>query len=529
MNFNLDLVLAELADLGATARYRHDSRLNLDRVEAFGPLSAPREKSLFIIDADSFAALDGGTAFAGSFLVLGADAPPEGAEETCLPPALYVPDGPALPTPGEMLGRLLEMRLRLDAWSEALLTALARDAPLQEVFDIASEQFANPLMLSDATLYFVLVAGKLPDSLNDRLWTSAIATGACPIELCMEAWSAGSSDPGAQDRAFLMDNATGDGRSYLVRNLMCGEAYYGCFELVDVNAPFQPADFALVDYFGNLLSLVLPHYSRPQQAEEPLGPLRELLDGRSVRPQVLEYALSKAGWRADDRFFVAHFSGTEPAEDAGARGQTTRLIAEVYPLARFFDDGNAAVMVARDVDYPLAALHTRHTRHATRKMEADADLRFRAGFSSLFTDFSLVRTAADQAALAYDLVDDEEVGGVFGSTLSCFYDDCWFEDVRVRLGLDTDASWLLDHATVALARADAEDGAAYVETALAYLRNGCNATRTAEALFIHRNTLAYRLKRIKTLSGIDLESPTTSGTDLLRVHLSCRLLAQKRG
>ena len=132
------------------------------------------------------------------------------------------------------------------------------------------------------------------------------------------------------------------------------------------------------------------------------------------------------------------------------------------------------------------------------------------------------------AALAYGLVDDAEAGGAFGSTLSCFYDDCWFEDVRLRLDLDADAAWLLDHAAVALARADAEDGAAYVETALAYLGNGCNASRTAEALFIHRNTLAYRLKRIKALSGIDLENPAAAGTDLLRVHLSCRLLAQGR-
>lgn len=521
MNFNLDLVLAELSDLGAVARYHHDSRLNLDRIEVFGPLSTPREMSLFVIDADSFAALDDSFAATGSYLVLGADAPPQSTEDEH-PPTLYIPDNPALPAPEELLARLLEMRMRLNAWSEALLTAMAQDAPLQEVFDKAAEQFANPLMLSDATLYFVLVAGKLPDDLDDQLWTSAIATGACPIELCMEAWTTNSSDPHAQDRAFLMDNATGDGRSYLVRNLMCGEAYYGCFELVDVNAPFQPADFTLVDYFGNLLSLVLPHQSQPQPTEEPLGPLRELLEGRSVRPQVLEYALSKAGWHADDRFFVACFSSAEPAEDAGARGQTARLIAEVYPLARFFDDGNAAVMVARDVDYPLAALHA---RHAARTAEAGGDVRFRAGFSSLFTDFSLIRTAADQAALAYDLVDDNELGGMFGSTLSCFYDDCWFEDVRVRLGLDTDASWLLDHAALALAHADAEDGTPYVETTLAYLRNGCNATRTAEALFIHRNTLAYRLKRIKALSGIDLENPTAARVDLLRIFLSCRLLA----
>ena len=347
----------------------------------------------------------------------------------------------------------------------------------------------------------------------------------CPIELCMEAWAAGSSDPGAQDRAFLMENATGDGRSYLVRNLVCGGAYYGCFELVDVNAPFQPADFALVDYFGNLLSLVMPHQGRPQPTEEPLGPLRDLLDGRPVRPQVLGYALSKAGWRPDDPYFVARFGAAEPAEDAGARGQTVRLVAEVYPRARFFDDGDAALMVARDADYPLAALRARHAAH---DVEKGAEPRFRAGFSSLFADFSLVRTAADQAALAYGLVDDAEAGGAFGSTLSCFYDDCWFEDVRLRLDLDADAAWLLDHAAVALARADAEDGAAYVETALAYLGNGCNASRTAEALFIHRNTLAYRLKRIKALSGIDLENPAAAGTDLLRVHLSCRLLAQGR-
>ena len=62
----------------------------------------------------------------------------------------------------------------------------------------------------------------------------------------------------------------------------------------------------------------------------------------------------------------------------------------------------------------------------------------------------------------------------------------------------------------------------------AYLEHERNTTEAAKSLFIHRNTLAYRLKRIKALSGIDLESPAAAGTDLLRVHLSCRLLAQAR-
>ena len=89
---------------------------------------------------------------------------------------------------------------------------------------------------------------------------------------------------------------------------------------------------------------------------------------------------------------------------------------------------------------------------------------------------------------------------------------CAWTWTRMQPGCSTTRPW-------PCARADAEDGAAYVETALAYLGNGCNASRTAEALFIHRNTLAYRLKRIKALSGIDLENPAAAGTDLLRVHL----------
>ena len=106
-----------------------------------------------------------------------------------------------------------------------------------------------------------------------------------------------------------------------------------------------------------------------------------------------------------------------------------------------------------------------------------------------------------------------------------FYDDCWLEDVRRRLSADADLSWLLDPAATALAEADARDGTEHVATALAYLEHGCNATRTAEALFVHRNTLSYRLKRIKAVCGVDLESLRPKRTDLLRLLLSLRLLA----
>lgn len=48
-----------------------------------------------------------------------------------------------------------------------------------------------------------------------------------------------------------------------------------------------------------------------------------------------------------------------------------------------------------------------------------------------------------------------------------------------------------------------EDGGA-METIKAFLRNGMNISRTARTLYMHRNTLIYKLNTIKKLTGFDL-------------------------
>jgi purine catabolism regulator len=46
-----------------------------------------------------------------------------------------------------------------------------------------------------------------------------------------------------------------------------------------------------------------------------------------------------------------------------------------------------------------------------------------------------------------------------------------------------------------------------LKTMWAYLRNGGNSVRTANALFIHRNSLRYRLARIQALTSLDPDDP----------------------
>lgn len=56
---------------------------------------------------------------------------------------------------------------------------------------------------------------------------------------------------------------------------------------------------------------------------------------------------------------------------------------------------------------------------------------------------------------------------------------------------------LLDH--------DRERGSDLVRTLRVYFAAGANASEAADRLFLHRNSLLYRLERIRTLTGLDLK------------------------
>lgn len=58
-----------------------------------------------------------------------------------------------------------------------------------------------------------------------------------------------------------------------------------------------------------------------------------------------------------------------------------------------------------------------------------------------------------------------------------------------------------------LKRYDAEHQGDLVKTLAAYLRQGGNSTQTANALYLHRNSLRYRLARIQALLCLDPDDP----------------------
>ena len=79
---------------------------------------------------------------------------------------------------------------------------------------------------------------------------------------------------------------------------------------------------------------------------------------------------------------------------------------------------------------------------------------------------------------------------------------------------------LLHPALGALQSYDRLSGSTLLETLRVYIACGCAQSEAAQKLFVHLNTLKYRIKRIVELTGIDFKDRDT----LLYIELSFRLL-----
>jgi purine catabolism regulator len=129
------------------------------------------------------------------------------------------------------------------------------------------------------------------------------------------------------------------------------------------------------------------------------------------------------------------------------------------------------------------------------------------GLSGLRT--SLVQ-AQEAVALANELFEGDRV-------LS--FADLGIYNVLFRLQGSRELEDFYDRTLGPLLRYDAGRGTQLVDTLEAFFGNMGNVSQTAEALYLHRNSLLYRLERIGEITGLDLNDPD----DRFSLQLALRL------
>jgi DNA-binding PucR family transcriptional regulator len=181
------------------------------------------------------------------------------------------------------------------------------------------------------------------------------------------------------------------------------------------------------------------------------------------------------------------------------------------------------------------ALYTRHRQQLVALLSRDADVGFSSqaeaklrevaalngltvGVSNIFTSIIDTRRAYEQAraairfgTMAANALDDD------GLYLYCNY--AYMQTLEM-VGRRTNLLTLCHPALLRLADYDADHGGELMETLFCYLQVAGSTARAASLLTLHKNTMLYRLGRIRDVLGMDLNN----GENLFMLQASFRIL-----
>ena len=419
----------------------------------------------------------------------------------------------------KLMNTLVAAQRAVDDLDARLMWASFEKDPLAAMVGIVCDELHEPVLATDAD--DVLIAYAVPDGLEvrDRLFTS-IRENNCflPDAPLYDSFSAPVQEI---DTAMFDDVARipspDPQREYLNAMVMKnGEP------TIDVLVSNEGCPFSssAADTLRRL-KLLLERAFRAQGVQNLPSPdaescVRRLLDHIFVREEVIEGYLRKRGWKVDDRYYCALAQASGPAAKTALPLLARQLRSGVMRggVAIVHNGEVACVVRANDRSYSMDDV--------AEKLGVIAK-RFSAqiGVSCPFRDFRELRRYYDSCRTAISYGSQETPP----RTVSFFDDYAARHLEKVLFGRSVNEV-LLDARASDLRIHDEQHGTELLRTLLVYLECGQNKTLAAQQLFIHRNTLVYRIGVIEKVTGIELES--LDADRLFHLMYTCRYLLSRQ-
>jgi purine catabolism regulator len=155
-----------------------------------------------------------------------------------------------------------------------------------------------------------------------------------------------------------------------------------------------------------------------------------------------------------------------------------------------------------------------------QEMREFPDTNARCGVGTAAQDLSEWRTSFRQAGQALEMARRlGEIEPLFFSDLSVY---------RLLMQIEHNPELIAFQEEILGPLLAYEGGAELIRTLEAYFEHNGNLSQAAEALFIHRNTLIYRMERIAGITDLDLDKPETRLAVQLALHIY-RMTGSTRG
>jgi len=408
----------------------------------------------------------------------------------------------------EALMLCLDVLHAFDAWDRDMLEAMATRQPTQRLLQVAVEMLANPVALFDSSTALIGYAGTLPPNYEDTIWGAVVTRGFAPLSY----YAVGEREAVGRQLMETRDPVVAyprreKGRAHVTVMINVEGSPYAMLSQVDLVAPFSPGQLEILSHVRDRLEQVAQVMVGSNRHAVPIEHcLRLLLEQSHVEESTARFHLAERGWHLEDAYDLVSGVANEELNEVSGRSLRDRVRAALPNALVILHEGAVVALVHAD-EKPLAL-------KGLESVGKEYNISF--GVGSRFCGFMRARTAYVQALTA--------IGLSGGAACVAHYDELFPAHVAELLRGSISEDVLCHPKLLELVRSSDPHADDYLRTLYVFLASGCNVTKAAKRLYVHRNTLEYRLGRMGERLGIELSD--VDEEEQLRLMLSCLLLGR---
>lgn len=366
---------------------------------------------------------------------------------------------------------------------------------LSAILDTAAQNVKNAFVVLDVS--GKLLAHSSPFDVKDPLWIHSVADGYCSYEFMNHIKQLRMKKESRATSEAFISVCEENQMTYLCSNILSDNILLGYVFMFENNVPIEKRSHEIIRAISRVASELITRSQDSSDLRTNLyhSIMLDMLGG--IDPEHANVRIQVSELNFPERMCVLN---VRPSFYRG-KSYLKEILEQILKVLPF----NTPSIHYREAIVLIIPLNE------TQQIKSDLleiltgiarKEHLQIGISNGFTQIPYFADYYAQAEFAlHSAIHMDIDGNLF------YYKDYAFRDLLTALPNDLKLRHYCHSALGLLRKYDIENKTPFYQTLKIYTETGLNQHLTAERLFIHRNTLNYRIHRIEKITGIDFKDP----------------------
>lgn len=375
-----------------------------------------------------------------------------------------------------------------------LIQLVTKNNSIENILNLAAEILENPLIMTDNSYH--LLAYSKNQNICDPIWQKIIENDYCPYNIVQMMKKEGFLDKLSTEKSpvFLEKGKFSD----FVRRLVCevniNDKVKGLIALLEYNKDITPLDKEILKFVSLLTAAELSKTDAIDKAKGKLKNdfIRDLIKGNFNKNNLAVNRAKALNWKLKDYFQIICIRKKNNERFTGQHLHSVQsLTKKTFPEVKVSSSYNEIIILL--IKDKIKLQNTILKKLKDYCSNYNLKLGIGRQKSKLININERYREANKSLKISKKINENKVVN---------FYRDLNIYDIVKEIGEEKFPNELNK-----LINYDDNNNSELVKTLKTYYDEGQNMNKTSKSLYIHRNTVKYRLDKISDLIDIDINNP----------------------